>query len=58
MFEMTCQLATLQPPPPEMQQLIGTIRGNQNAMDAFAQMNAGTITPAEFMSSVTAGVAG
>ena len=58
MFELTCQLATLQPPPPEMQQLLGAIRGNQKAMDAFAQMNAGTITPAEFMSSVSAGVPG
>ena len=55
MFELTCQLATLQPPPPEMQQLLGAIRGNQKAMDAFAQMNAGTITPAEFMSSVGGG---
>jgi 2-polyprenyl-6-methoxyphenol hydroxylase-like FAD-dependent oxidoreductase len=55
MFEMTCQLATLAPPPPGMQQLIGSIRGNQSAMDGFAQMNAGTITPAEFMASVGVG---
>jgi 2-polyprenyl-6-methoxyphenol hydroxylase-like FAD-dependent oxidoreductase len=47
-YEFTCQLATLEPPPPEMQQLIGAIYGNQTAMDAFAQMNAGTISPAEF----------
>ena len=53
-FEMTCQLAMLAPPPPEMQQLIASIRGNQDAMDRFAQMNAGTITPAEFMASVSA----
>jgi flavin-dependent dehydrogenase len=55
-FEMTCQLATLGPPPPEMQQLIGAIRGNQAAMDGFAKMNAGTITPAEFMASVNMGM--
>lgn len=46
--EFTCQLATLEPPPPEMQQLIGAIHGNQRAMDGFAQMNAGTISPLEF----------
>jgi flavin-dependent dehydrogenase len=48
MYEFTCQLATLEPPPPEMQQLIGAIHGRKQAMDAFAQMNAGTISPAEF----------
>jgi 2-polyprenyl-6-methoxyphenol hydroxylase-like FAD-dependent oxidoreductase len=58
MYELTCQLALLEPPPPEMQRLMGAIRGNQGAMDAFAQMNAGTISPAEFMSSVGAGEGG
>jgi 2-polyprenyl-6-methoxyphenol hydroxylase-like FAD-dependent oxidoreductase len=48
MYEFTCQLATLEPPPPPMQQMLGAIYGNQPAMDAFAQMNAGTITPIEF----------
>lgn len=48
MYEFTCQLATLEPPPPPMQQLLGAIQGNQAAMDGFAQMNAGTISPAEF----------
>ena len=46
MYEFTCQLATLEPPPPEMQQLFGAIHGNQKAMDGFVQMNAGTISPA------------
>ncbi len=50
MYEFTCQLATLEPPPPEMQQLFGAIHGNQKAMDGFVQMNAGTISPAEFLS--------
>ena len=27
MYEFTCQLATLQPPPPEMQQLFGAMHG-------------------------------
>ena len=48
MYEFTCQLATLEPPPLEMQQLLGAIRGNQRAMDAFVQMNAGTISPSTF----------
>jgi 2-polyprenyl-6-methoxyphenol hydroxylase-like FAD-dependent oxidoreductase len=48
MYEFTCQLATLEPPPPEMQQLFGAIHGNQIAMDDFVRMNAGTISPAEF----------
>jgi 2-polyprenyl-6-methoxyphenol hydroxylase-like FAD-dependent oxidoreductase len=50
MYEFTCQLATLEPPPPQMQQLFGAIYGNQKAMDGFVQMNAGTISPAEFLS--------
>lgn len=51
MYELTCQLATLQPPPPEMQRIIGAIQGRKEAMDAFAQMNAGTISPAKFFAS-------
>ena len=54
MYEFTCQLATLEPPPPEMRQLFGAIHGNQKAMDGFAQMNAGTISPAEFGAIVAA----
>ena len=50
MYEFTCQLATLEPPPPQMQQLFRAIHGNQKAMDGFVQMNAGTISPAEFLS--------
>jgi 2-polyprenyl-6-methoxyphenol hydroxylase-like FAD-dependent oxidoreductase len=50
MYEFTCQLATLAPPPQETQQLFAAIHGNQPAMDAFVQMNAGTISPAEFFS--------
>ncbi|HKY91013.1 MAG TPA: NAD(P)/FAD-dependent oxidoreductase [Nevskiaceae bacterium] len=49
MFEFTCQLASLEPPPPELQQLLGAIRGNREAMDGFARMNAGTISPAEWL---------
>ncbi len=48
MYEFTCQLASMQPPPPEMQQLLGAIQRNQHAMDQFGQMNAGTTSPAQF----------
>lgn len=48
MYDFTCELATLEPPPPELQRLLGAIHGDQKAMDGFAQMNAGTISPAEF----------
>jgi len=55
MYEFTCQLATLEPPPPEMQQLFGAIQGNRAAMDGFVQMNAGTISPAQFLSPESVG---
>jgi len=48
MYEFTCGLATLEPPPPEMSELFQAVHGNREAMDRFAQMNAGTIRPAEF----------
>jgi 2-polyprenyl-6-methoxyphenol hydroxylase-like FAD-dependent oxidoreductase len=47
-YEFTTQLATLEPPPPEMQQLLGAVHGNQEAMDAFVSVVAGTLSPAEF----------
>jgi hypothetical protein len=46
-YEFTTQLATLEPPPPEVQQLLGAIHGHQPAMDAFASVVAGTLSPAE-----------
>jgi 2-polyprenyl-6-methoxyphenol hydroxylase-like FAD-dependent oxidoreductase len=55
MYEFTCQLATLEPPPPEMQRLFGAIHGNQKAMDGFAQVNAGTVSPAVFFSPENVG---
>jgi hypothetical protein len=50
MYEFTAQLASLEPPPPEMQSLLGAIHGNQEAMDGFARVNAGVTSPAEFFS--------
>jgi 2-polyprenyl-6-methoxyphenol hydroxylase-like FAD-dependent oxidoreductase len=54
-YDFTYGLATLQPPPPEMQQLLGAIHGNRAAMDGFAQMNAGTISPAQFLAPANIG---
>jgi hypothetical protein len=45
----------MEPPPPEAQQLFGAIWGNQRAMDGFVQMNAGTISPAQFFSPENVG---
>jgi 2-polyprenyl-6-methoxyphenol hydroxylase-like FAD-dependent oxidoreductase len=48
MYEFTTQLATLEPPPPELQELLSAIVGNEPAMDAFVSLNAGTLSPPEF----------
>jgi 2-polyprenyl-6-methoxyphenol hydroxylase-like FAD-dependent oxidoreductase len=48
MFEFTCDLARLEPPPPEMQQLLGAVAGSQEAMDGFASVIAGTVPVPDF----------
>jgi 2-polyprenyl-6-methoxyphenol hydroxylase-like FAD-dependent oxidoreductase len=47
-YEFTTQLATLEAPPAQMQQLLGAVHGNQEAMDAFVSLTAGTVSPVEF----------
>lgn len=47
-YDFTTQLASLEAPPDEVQQLLGAIAGNQPAMDAFVSVVAGTLSPAEF----------
>jgi flavin-dependent dehydrogenase len=54
-YEFTAQLATLAPPPIEMQQLLGAVHGNRDAMDAFASITAGTLSPAEFFAPENVG---
>jgi 2-polyprenyl-6-methoxyphenol hydroxylase-like FAD-dependent oxidoreductase len=51
MYEFTAQLATLEPPPPELAQLLAAVSGNRAAMDAFARVNAGVTSPAEFFAA-------
>jgi 2-polyprenyl-6-methoxyphenol hydroxylase-like FAD-dependent oxidoreductase len=50
MYELTAEIASLEPPPPELQQILEAAHGNQEAMDAFARLNAGVTSPAEFFS--------
>jgi hypothetical protein len=54
MYEFTRQLATLEPPPPNLQRLLGAIQSNQQAMDWFARINAGTTSPAELFAAEAA----
>ena len=50
MYEFTTQVATLEPPPREFQELVGAMHDNQEAMDGFMRVNAGVTSPAEFFS--------
>ena len=54
-FHFTCQLATCEPPPPDVQKLFGACVGNREAEDAFARMNGGVLSPAEFFSQENVG---
>ena len=47
-YEFTTQMAMLQAPPPEMQQLLEAVHGDRAASDAFASVIAGTLSPDEF----------
>jgi 2-polyprenyl-6-methoxyphenol hydroxylase-like FAD-dependent oxidoreductase len=55
MYELTTQLATLEPPPPDLQRLLAAAQGNQEAMDGFARVIAGVTSPAEFFSEQSVG---
>lgn len=54
-YEFTTQLATMEPPPPEMQQLLGAVYGNQDAMNMFVSITAGTVSPIEFFAPENVG---
>ncbi len=53
MYEFTAEFATLEPPPPELQQILQAAHGNQDAMDDFARVNAGVTLSPEFFSEET-----
>jgi len=48
MYAFTCQMAALQPPTPDMQQLFSAMRGNQAEIENFFGTFAGTISIPEF----------
>jgi 2-polyprenyl-6-methoxyphenol hydroxylase-like FAD-dependent oxidoreductase len=54
-YEFTDEFAQLQPPPPELQQLIGAMHGNQEAMDAFVSVQAATLPAPEFFAPENVG---
>ena len=48
MYDFTTQLARLEPPPPDLAQLLGAVSTSAPAMDAFTAMAAGVLSPARF----------
>jgi 2-polyprenyl-6-methoxyphenol hydroxylase-like FAD-dependent oxidoreductase len=48
LYELTCDFAKLEPPPPDLQALIGAMQGNQGAMDDFVSVMAATLPAPEF----------
>jgi len=54
-YEFTDEFAQLQPPPPEMQQLLGAMSGNQEAMDEFVSVQAATLPAPEFFAPENVG---
>ena len=54
-YGFTNDFAALEPPPPEMQQLIGAMQGNQEAQDGFVSVMAGTLPAPEFFAPENVG---
>jgi 2-polyprenyl-6-methoxyphenol hydroxylase-like FAD-dependent oxidoreductase len=50
LYQLTCRLAALQPPPPEMKQLFGAVQGNQEQTDRLLGAHQGTVPIPEFFS--------
>jgi 2-polyprenyl-6-methoxyphenol hydroxylase-like FAD-dependent oxidoreductase len=51
MFELTCDLATLAPPDPDLAELLVAVSRNRSAMDDFCSVIAGTLPVPEFFSA-------
>jgi 2-polyprenyl-6-methoxyphenol hydroxylase-like FAD-dependent oxidoreductase len=54
-YEFTDEFAQLEPPPPEMLQLIGAMHGNKDAMDGFVSVQAATLPAPEFFAPESVG---
>jgi flavin-dependent dehydrogenase len=50
LYELTCQRATLDPPPAEVMQLLQALCGNQRQTDRFIGLDAGTVKVSDFFS--------
>lgn len=55
MYRLTCDLAKLEPPPPEMQALFGALRHNPDDADRFMGTIAGTVPIPEFFGAENVG---
>jgi 2-polyprenyl-6-methoxyphenol hydroxylase-like FAD-dependent oxidoreductase len=55
LYEFICGLATLDPPPPEMQQIIGALAGNREGADQFMGVIDGTVAVPDFFSEENIG---
>lgn len=55
MYELTQQFASLEPPPPEMQQLFAALRNNQEQTNRFFGTLAGTVPIPEFFAPENVG---
>jgi hypothetical protein len=55
MYEFTCQLGALAPPPPEMLQLFEALRENQSEAGRFLGITAGTVLAEEFFTPKNVG---
>jgi 2-polyprenyl-6-methoxyphenol hydroxylase-like FAD-dependent oxidoreductase len=49
-YELTAQIAALEPPPPDLAQLLSAASRSQEAMDDFVRVTAGVTSPAVFFS--------
>jgi 2-polyprenyl-6-methoxyphenol hydroxylase-like FAD-dependent oxidoreductase len=54
-YEFTDEFATMEPPPPELQQLLAAIHGDQKEMDAFISVQASTMPAPEFFAPENVG---
>ena len=55
MYDFTFEMASLAPPPPDMQRLLAAVHGNQAATDDFVSVFAGTVSPATFFAPENVG---
>jgi 2-polyprenyl-6-methoxyphenol hydroxylase-like FAD-dependent oxidoreductase len=54
-YELTTQLAPLEPLPDELEQLLAVTQGNQEAMNQFARVAGAVMSPADFFSDENVG---